>query len=283
MSHAYSLAEDGIFEAETAVQHRDDEYPEERFSTLLAMQERHFWYRGRHRFLLRAVDRYCSRYGFPSRAVDLGGGVGGWVSYLAKRRREEYQPLALADSSRRALQMAGDVLPHGIERYQIDLMNLGWENHWDVAFLLDVIEHLPGDTEALRNARAALKPGGLLFVTVPAFQWLWSYNDDLARHLRRYTRNELSQIATEVNLEVLDVRYFMFLLSPMYLLARKSFGIRKLNDDQICRLRKKMHAVPPNPWNFALATVFALETPIGHLVRFPWGTSVFGVFRKPKP
>jgi hypothetical protein len=30
-----------------------------------------------------------------------------------------------------------------------------------------------------------------------------------------------------------------------------------------------------------LAAVFAAETPLGHFLRFPWGTSVLGVFRKP--
>jgi 2-polyprenyl-3-methyl-5-hydroxy-6-metoxy-1,4-benzoquinol methylase len=73
--------------------------------------------------------------------------------------------------------MAGAVLPAGMERYQIDLMNLGWRERWDVAFLLDIIEHLRDDAGALREAARALKPGGLLFVTTPALARFWSYND----------------------------------------------------------------------------------------------------------
>ncbi|WP_295433019.1 bifunctional 2-polyprenyl-6-hydroxyphenol methylase/3-demethylubiquinol 3-O-methyltransferase UbiG [uncultured Thiodictyon sp.] len=132
------------------------------------MQERHFWYLGRHRFLLGALDRHLSSGPLPWATVDLGGGVGGWLRYLADRRPGRFQPLALADSSRVALRMAGGVLPVGVQRYQVDLMNLGWRECWDVAFLLDVIEHLPDDLRALQEARHALKPGGLLFVTTPA-------------------------------------------------------------------------------------------------------------------
>ena len=74
MDNFYSRTEDGIQVPTTPVQHRDDEYPEDGFVTLWAMQERHFWYRGRHRFLLHALDRYLPRGSGPLAAVDLGGG-----------------------------------------------------------------------------------------------------------------------------------------------------------------------------------------------------------------
>lgn len=74
MDKFYTLANDGIHDPATAVQHRDDEYPEDGFATLWAMQERHFWYRGRHRFLLHALDRHRPRGSGPLAAVDLGGG-----------------------------------------------------------------------------------------------------------------------------------------------------------------------------------------------------------------
>jgi len=36
-----------------------------------------------------------------------------------------------------------------------------------------------------------VKPGGHTVVTVPAFMWLWSHNDDINAHIRRYTTGEL--------------------------------------------------------------------------------------------
>ncbi len=280
MTVEYAFADDGIFEPSTPVRHRDDEYPEDGFAALWAMQERHFWYRGRHRFLLHALDRYRPANAGPLSTLDLGGGVGGWVRYLADRRPGQYRPLALADSSRTALRMAGGVLPEGVERYRIDLMNLGWHDHWDIAFLLDVIEHLPDDVEALRQARDALKPGGLLFVTTPAFQQFWSYNDDLAHHLRRYTRADFARLGEQADLILCDARYFMFLLSPLYWLARQRRGIDGMSEMDKTALLHKTHQVPPTAMNLPLTAVFAAETPLGHWLRFPWGTSVLGVFRK---
>jgi SAM-dependent methyltransferase len=277
----YTPGPDNIHRPTTPVQHRDEEYEQTRFDTLWAMQEKHFWYRGRHRFLLAALDRFQPAEPPPRSAVDLGGGVGGWVRYLSDRRPSQFASLALADSSETALRMAEGVLPAGVARYQIDLMNLGWEAQWDCAFLLDVIEHLPDDVQALRQAAQALKPGGLLFVTTPALKRFWSYNDDLAHHLRRYNRKDYAALAKASGLELLDARYFMFLLSPLYWLARQRPGVREMSAEQQRQLLQDSHKVPSAPLNLALAAVFGAETPLGHWLRFPWGTSVLGVFRKP--
>lgn len=276
----YTPGPDGIHVPVVPTQHRRDEYEEGNFDALLKMQERHFWYRGRHRFLLAALDRY--RDAAPgTRAIDLGGGCGGWVRYLAQHRPDWAPSLALADSSLVALRAAATVLPPQVSRYQIDLMNLQWKAQWDVAFLLDVIEHLPDDAGALRQARDALKPGGLLFVTTPALKSFWSYNDELALHLRRYSTQDYQRLATETGLELLDARYFMFLLSPLYLLARRRPGIATMSAEEKQELFAKSHQVPAAPVNEALAGVFCAETPLGHHVRFPWGTSVLAVLRKP--
>ena len=281
MSLSYTLDSKGIYRPSTPVTHRDEEYDQSGFDMLFQMQQRHFWYRGRHRFLLAAVDRYTRSQQAPLSAVDLGGGVGGWVRYLADRRADHFQTLALTDSSDTALTLAKNVLPASAQRYQIDLMNLGWENQWDCAFLLDVIEHLPDDIEAVRQAAQALKPGGYLFITTPALKLFWSYNDELASHLRRYNRNDYRDLAARTGLELCDARYFMFFLSPLYLLSRIRPGIAKMNDEEKKALVLKQHETPTKPINSALGAIFATETPVGHWMRFPWGTSILGLFRKP--
>lgn len=262
------------------VQHRDEEYEESGFEILRDMQERHFWYRGRHRFLLEAVNRYLPKLGQPFSAIDLGGGAGGWVRYLAQHRPEGFEPLALADSSMVALKLAASVLPPNAQRYQIDLMQLQMREEWDAAFLLDVIEHLPDDLQALVQAREALKPGGYLFVTTPAFPQFWSYNDDMGNHLRRYRRGDFSRLAQKSGLKLCDSRYFMFFLSPLYLLSRLKVGSATLTPAQRKEILIKQHQVPPALVNSMLSAIFAAETPLGHRLRFPWGTSILGVFKK---
>jgi SAM-dependent methyltransferase len=268
------------------VQVRPDEYAPEGFATLLAMQDRHFWYAGRHQFLHHALLTSLRRY-LPGRrdlsGVDLGGGCGGWLRYLASRSGSAFAELALADSSPAALGLAGPVIGPGLRRYQVDLLDMGWEERWDVAFLLDVLEHIPADAAALRQVMRSLRPGGLLLVACPALRFFWSYNDVLGHHCRRYAAADYRQLAAASGLELLRTRYFMFLLSPLVWLARRRVReTTQLGPEESRRLLELTHRTPPRPINAILSLIFAAETPLGWHLPFPWGTSLLGIFRKPR-
>ncbi len=60
------------------------------------------------------------------------------------------------------------------------------EGAFDAAVCAEVLEHLDDDLAALRGLRRALRPGGVLAVTVPAGPWRYSWVDLWAGHRRRY-------------------------------------------------------------------------------------------------
>ena len=280
---AYVLKSSGIHVPSRPVLHCNEVYEEATFDVLRQMQGRHFWYQGRHRFLIRALKEELRHWPRVTSlcAVDLGGGCGGWISYLASRCGSGFNELALADSSLRALEFAGLVIPESVSRYQIDLYSLGWENKWDVAFLLDVLEHLPEDARVLQEIQRALRPGGLLFVTAPALKLFWSYNDEIVHHLRRYEQKDFLRLGTESGLVLKKSRYFMFLLSPLlWLSRRKRLDRKEMTPEQVQTLLARTHRVPISPLNGLLKFIFALETPLGLWLPFPWGTSILGVFQK---
>jgi trans-aconitate methyltransferase len=278
--------ENGILIPDGPVQHRDEEYDPNGFVVLREMQARHFWYLGRHRFLLSAVKRFCPSLPREQKAalqaIDLGGGCGGWIHYLHTMAPGFFSELALADSSLCALTHAADIVGPDVTRYQIDLCRLTWRERWDVAFLLDVLEHIPEDVKVLRAIRDSLRPGGLLFVTTPALKCFWTYNDDLAQHVRRYSRRDFSQLAKRSGFQLRSSRYFMFLLSPLLLLSRwKAPNIQGMTEEAIREHLQQTHRVPAWPINQALRMVFSLETPLGVWFPFPWGTSILAVLQRP--
>ena len=272
----------GIYEPEFVTPHKDLDFDERAFATLLEMQESHFWYLGRHKFIKNATTRHILSTGAGAgmSVVDLGGGVGGWLSYLCGTTSNNFARVALADSSRVALDTAAGSLPCNAERYLIDLMNLGWSQEWDLAFMLDVIEHLDDDVVAVQEASRSLKSGGHLVITTPALPMLWSYNDETAGHKRRYTVNDYRVLADVSNMEVVDARYFMFLLSPLYVLSRYKPAVKLMTHEQKRELAIAQHKIPPLIINKFLSKIFGLETPLGHFLRFPWGTSVIAILRK---
>lgn len=276
----YRLNSEHILVPSVPAIHSTENYSESGFDALSEMQERHFWYRGRHRFLLQSMQNTIPPSSKNLRMIDLGGGTGGWVCYLSKACPQVFSEFALGDSSLYALGYAKSFLPSGTRRYHVDLLNLQMHEEWDIAFLLDVVEHLPDDERALEQAKLALKPGGFLFVTAPAFQCFWSYNDDVAGHRRRYTREDFHRLANSTGLELLDARYFMFFLSPLYILSRLRFGQGNLSDEQKRILVQKHHRIPQRDLNNFLARIFEAEASMARFVSFPWGTSILGVFRR---
>lgn len=277
----YQRSVDGIWVPLKPVSHRESEYESANFDILMKMQTRHFWYRGRHKFVLSAFRETMKRFGMCHvSAVDLGGGCGGWIHYLLNHAPELVDRIALADSSLSALQFAGSVLDNGVSRYHTDLLRLGWVERWDVVFLLDVLEHIPRDEDALRQIQVALRPGGLLFVTTPALPLFWSYNDELAGHRRRYSRGDFRRLAARVGLESVRTRYFLFFLSPLLLLSRMKRPHPGMTEQEKRTLLANTHRVPACAVNEVLALIFAAESPMGWFLPFPMGTSILAVLRK---
>lgn len=282
---SYQQNIDGIWIPRTPVVHCDEEYDQQGFKVLLRMQKEHFWYRGRHRFLLAAVRRTLGISNeTPSQqlsVVDLGGGCGGWIAYLSQKLVGVFDELALADSSTKALELARPLLPEGTPRYQVDVLNLQWRDRWDVIFFLDVLEHLPEDEQAMSEIYKALKPGGVLFLTAPALEWFRTWNDKVAHHYRRYSRTDLKRLALRTGLVLLQARYFMFFLSPALLVSRlKKPALDSMSQAQIAELLARTHRVPGPIVNGICTALFAAETPLGLIYPFPWGSSVLGVYRK---
>ena len=281
----YSRQTNGIFTPSVAVVHRDDEYDSRGFNLLRDIQTRHFWYQGRHRFLLEALKLHLPKLfpiGNALTAIDLGGGCGGWITFLQGRLPDRFAELALSDSSLPALELAGSLVGEDVVRYQTDLLRLGWRDRWDAAFLLDVLEHIPADTEALLQIRQALKPGGVLFVTTPALKCFRSYNDEITHHVRRYTKRDFTRLAKATGMCLLRASYFMFFLSPLLWVSRlKRPALADVDKNAIFALLERTHRVPVLPLNTLMKLVFYLETPLGLWIPFPWGTSILGVFQKP--
>jgi SAM-dependent methyltransferase len=86
---------------------------------------------------------------------------------------------------------------------------------YDAAFLFDCLEHEPDDGAALRAAARRVRPGGWLFVNVPAFEFLRGGYDRLSGHLRRYDRNSLGRLLGEAGLREPTAAYWGAPLLPL--------------------------------------------------------------------
>ena len=156
------------------------------FEAMLALDERHWWYRGRRRMLAALLDGVELPPG--ARVLDAGCGSGRTLDELARYGRlhgVELNPLGIVAARSRGHEVA-----------QAPVEEIPYEDaSFDLVTCLDVIEHTDDDTAALRELRRVARPGGSLVVSVPAHPRLWSRHDVVNGHRRRYSRRTLRAAA----------------------------------------------------------------------------------------
>ena len=84
--------------------------------------------------------------------------------------------------------------------------------------LFDVVEHIEDDYFFLNNINKYLKEDGYVYITVPAFNFLWSNEDVDAGHFKRYTTSELNGLLKKSGFTIIQSTYiFSILPLPVFL------------------------------------------------------------------
>ena len=233
------------------------------------LEAEHWWFRARGEILVGLVEQHLAP---GSRVLDIGCGTGFFLEALKDRFEiAGLDPSAQAVSFCRARGLA-TVDEGGTD----DLSRLPQEAFDGIA-LLDVIEHLDDDVQCLRSSLRLLKPGGYAFITVPAYEWLWTHHDDLNQHRRRYTVPRLRASIERAGLESVLTSYFNTRLFPIAAPARLVMRL----------LRMKSGAglgLPPGPVNRAFYRLFAGEArqlSRHDFVGYRFGLSALAVARRP--
>ena len=78
---------------------------------------------------------------------------------------------------------------------------------FDTVVMLNVLEHIEHDVDALRNLYELLVPGGRLLLFVPADQRLFGTLDQQVGHFRRYTAETLRDVVTTAGFEIRQMSY----------------------------------------------------------------------------
>jgi SAM-dependent methyltransferase len=161
------------------------------------------------------------------------------------------------------------------------------DNSFDAVTALDVIEHNQDDLAILADSYRVLKPGGHMVITVPALMWLWSHNDDINAHVRRYTAAELKQKLAQTGFTVRRVTYnnfFIFPLAAALILLRRSAQAKpKLASHHLSEEEYQVEMEPASPpVNALLTLVGKVEAALIRFLDLPIGTSLIAVGQKPK-
>ncbi len=232
----------------------------------LAVEDYHWWYRGRRN----VVGSVLATLPLPTPARSLDAGCGGGASLpglaaLGTVVGLEPSAHALAAARERAV---GTVVEGVVESIPFE------DGEFDLAIALDVIEHLEDDRAGFRELRRAVRPGGFLVATVPAYPRLFGPHDVVNEHRRRYLRHTLIEAAAPEGWLPLSVTHFNSVLLP-------AAALRRIRDRRrpAGHTRSDFERTPP--WlNGPLEWPLRLEArAIAAGVRLPAGLSILGVFK----
>lgn len=245
---------------------------EQLYADIYHAETTHWWFCARRHIVAKMIETFAVRRR-PLLIADIGCGMGSTSQMLTKFGRVlamDYSPTALAFSLQRGLTgLVAAALP-----------NLPCpDNTFDVACALDVIEHLDDDQSAIREILRVCKPGGLIVITVPAYQWLWSEHDDINEHKRRYTRRMLLERIGCLDVKLLKLSYMNTFLSLPVIVYRMWKNLWPATGRKKKSPRSDVFAVPPLV-NRILTRTFAAESICLKHGNLPFGTSLICVARK---
>ncbi|RJR26074.1 class I SAM-dependent methyltransferase [Candidatus Microgenomates bacterium] len=192
--------------------------------------------------------------------LEVGSGIGNITRLLVKKERI--------------------VVPSDIDKQSLEKLSLQFGNalfldiaknppqnlaqKFDSVVMLNVLEHIKNDLQALENVLKLLKPGGKLILLVPSHMCLYSDYDCKVGHQRRYNLREVQEKLRKVGFKIIKINYFNKLgaLGWFY-----NFKVRK-------------RTYFPKPFIFSMNAVSGLTQLIDKVIAFPFGLSVICIAEK---
>lgn len=180
-------------------------YPEWGNQACFLVEDSSFWFRHRNDCILEAMRQIP-----PSGPLfDIGGGNG----FVAKSMQDSGFEVVLLEPGAVG---AANAKRRGVQ-------NVVWATLEDARFLsgslpaiglFDVVEHIENDRAFMETIRFHLSARGRVYLTVPAYQALWSNEDIVAGHHRRYSSGAIRELLARAGFDIEFLTGFFQFLPP---------------------------------------------------------------------
>jgi hypothetical protein len=176
----------------------------------------HWYYQTKKEPLISFVKQVFRKTRLPLTLVDVGSGSGFFMYELVEEIPEMIRKVYLVDigygeqevnATSNQLVEKTRALPDHIENA--------------VVVMMDVLEHLKEDAAMLQSIRKNSAGTNYFFITVPAFQSLWSGHDVYLGHYRRYTLRSLSNLLKQSQFHLQSDYYFFGFIFPLAWVVRR--------------------------------------------------------------
>ena len=233
------------------------------YETMFRVEETHWWYRASHRLVFQMLESKMPDWRTKS-ILDAGCGTGAILQRLGNPDANigiDLAPEAIEFCRKRGLRNA----------YQADIMTLPFsENSFDAVICSSVIYHewVKDVGAALRELHRVLRPGGLLLLNAPAFQFLHSAHDEAVMTARRFRKQEIRSLLRENGFSIRRLTYWTTLLFPLAVVARTLGGSKSGRDFESDQTSLSQRL---------FAKVMSIELSLLKKISLPFGVALFAV------
>lgn len=244
------------------------------YQIMFGVENNHWWYCSL-RFWIQTV--LCSYISPQGHILDAGCGTGAnlqlleLLGYRAAGLDLSFEGLQLASSRDN---VKGKLCRASVEKLPFLSSSFDGIISSDVLYLLNDAQEMA----SLLELKRVLKPGGVLVLNLPAYEWLRGEHDQAVSAKRRYTASNLKSKLLAAGFQVMRVEYRYMIFLPAVALLRRLFRPGK-DDPSTAKSDLTMNL---GLMNNLLTFIAKSEDRLGRVITRPFGTSVCAVARAPR-
>ena len=234
----------------------------------IEVNKTHWWFRARN-LIIKTIINSIFKNKKNLKILDMGCGSGANLKMLS-----EYGNVFAMEPSEEFIEYASKENPDCKILQGAMPDNNPYKNEkFDLIVSLDVIEHIENDLKTLIELKNMLNDNGKIIITVPAFQFLFSQDDIVACHYRRYSKKTLKQLIKEAGFKKFSIYYFntiLFLPIAIVRMLLKITGKTSESQDKVATnyfnnlfyhlLSFERHTLKINPFGISLCAILEKNT-----------------------